>query len=78
MKQASKMVLKAIGSYRVRKIKVRGTEYRQYYIYVPKLLALDSAFPFKPGEKVLIRVDENRLIIEKLENFEEKSEDIVH
>jgi hypothetical protein len=35
-------------------------------IVVPSLVALDSAFPFTRGEKVMIRIDEERIIVEKL------------
>jgi len=59
------MVLCAEGRFIERNIVSRGKKYKQYLIYVPKLLALDSQFPFKPGDKVLIKIDGKRLIIEK-------------
>jgi hypothetical protein len=37
-----------------------------YYIYVPINLALDSAFPFKAHEKVIITIQENKLLVEKI------------
>jgi uncharacterized SAM-dependent methyltransferase len=37
---------------------------RSYYILIPEEVALDSAFPFQRGEKVLIEVDvKNRSLI---------------
>ncbi|MCR6691548.1 MAG: hypothetical protein MRT15_04090 [archaeon YNP-LCB-003-016] len=37
---------------------------RSYYIHVPEEVALDSAFPFRRGEKVLIEIDlKNRSLI---------------
>jgi hypothetical protein len=37
---------------------------RSYYILVPEEVALDSAFPFRRGEKVLIEIDlKNRSLI---------------
>nr|MDO8080812.1 hypothetical protein [Candidatus Freyarchaeota archaeon] len=37
-------------------------------IYIPTSIAMDSAFPFKKGEKVMIKIDKakKRLLIEKL------------
>ena len=67
-KQVAEVVLEAVSKIMVRKSRSRGYEYTQYYIYIPRLLALDSSFPFKPNEKVVIRIDreKKRLIIEKL------------
>ncbi len=36
------------------------------YITIPASLANDSAFPFRRGEKLKIRIKNNKLIIEKL------------
>ncbi|MCR6692829.1 MAG: hypothetical protein MRT15_10590 [archaeon YNP-LCB-003-016] len=37
---------------------------RSYYILVPEEVAMDSSFPFKRGERVLIEVDvENKALI---------------
>ena len=35
-------------------------------IYVPADLTIDSAFPFRDGEKVNIKIEEKRLIVEKI------------
>ena len=47
----------------------KGTRLR---IYIPSLLALDSAFPFKKGETIMIKVDKEkkRLVIERYEEGE--------
>jgi len=34
-------------------------------LYVPADIVKDSAFPFQPGEKVKVRIEGNRLIVEK-------------
>lgn len=43
--------------------------YDKFFIYVPAEVARDGLFPFKTGEAVKVRIDveNNRLIIEKLE-----------
>jgi len=51
------MVKEAVGKYAPAKMSRTGI------IYVPSLLAMDSAFPFKSG-KVNIRIDGERLILE--------------
>jgi len=51
----SKIVSKGEGSIQV----VRG----KTWIYVPKSLAEDSAFPFKKGDKVTIEIKEEGLIV---------------
>ena len=38
---------------------------RTLYLRVPSRIAQDSAFPFKPGEKVIIRIEGNKLVVEK-------------
>ncbi|MBN1861908.1 MAG: AbrB/MazE/SpoVT family DNA-binding domain-containing protein [Candidatus Thermoplasmatota archaeon] len=35
------------------------------YVYIPASVRDDSQFPFKPGEKVLVSINNNKLIIEK-------------
>jgi hypothetical protein len=46
-----------------------GKSYDKFYVYIPTEVAKDSAFPFKPDDKVKVRIDvaNNRLIIEKIE-----------
>jgi len=39
--------------------------YDKFYIYVPTEVARDGTFPFKVGDEVSIRIEDNRLIIEK-------------
>ena len=54
------MVKEAVGKYAPAKMSRTGV------IYVPSLLAMDSAFPFKEG-KVNIRIDGERLVLERVE-----------
>jgi hypothetical protein len=51
-----------------------GKKYDKFYIYVPRGVSNDSAFPFKPNQKVKVRIDvENgRLVIENTEKQLEK------
>ena len=46
-----------------------GKMYDKFYVYIPRQVSNDSAFPFKANQKVKVRIDvENmRLIIEKIE-----------
>ena len=37
-------------------------------LYIPADLMVDSAFPFKPPESVKVRIDGERLIIEKVQS----------
>jgi len=37
----------------------------RHTLYLQKALVEDSMFPFKPGEPLIIRIEGNRLVIEK-------------
>lgn len=39
--------------------------YDRFFIYVPTEVGRDAIFPFKAGEKVNIKIKNNKLIIEK-------------
>lgn len=39
---------------------------RTLILYIPSVLTVDSAFPFKPPESVVVRIDGERLIIERV------------
>jgi hypothetical protein len=47
----------------------KGTIYQhvkgKMYVYIPANIRDDSQFPFKPGEKVNVRIEKNKLIVEK-------------
>jgi len=43
----------------------RGRAYEAYTIYLPSTLVTDSAFPFKPKEKLLVKIQGDRLLVEK-------------
>jgi len=47
------------------KVVDRGKKYRKIFIYIPKEVSSDTSFPFKIGEDVTVRIDGERLIIEK-------------
>lgn len=42
-----------------------GKKYDKFFIYVPTEVARDGLFPFDPGEKVHIRINEGHLIISR-------------
>ena len=48
-------------------IKVKGRKYSQIIIYVPRSLATDSAFPFKPRDMVRLSISGKTLAIQKAE-----------
>jgi ABC-type Mn2+/Zn2+ transport system ATPase subunit len=50
-----------------RTIRVKGRKYKQLIIYMPRSLATDSAFPFKPKEMVRISISGKMLTVEKAE-----------
>ena len=60
-------MIEGIGKVINRPTKTGSKTYDKYFIYIPTSVAKDSAFPFKPGEKVIIRIEGNKLIIEKME-----------
>ena len=42
-----------------------GKLYDKFYIYIPTQVAKDGTFPFKEGDKVKIRIENDKLVIEK-------------
>jgi hypothetical protein len=57
---------KAVGRSGKGKVVDRGVRYPKVFVYVPKLVADDTAFPFQVGEDVTVTIEDDRLIIEKL------------
>lgn len=47
--------------------KSKGKQYDSIFIYIPSDVTKDSTFPFKSDDEVTVRIDKNRLIIEKAE-----------
>jgi len=42
----------------------RGSEqYPKFFVYIPKEVAMDTAFPFKNGEDVTVTIENEKLII---------------
>lgn len=54
-----------VGKVINRPTKAGGKTYDKYFIYIPTSVAKDSAFPFKPGEEVIIKIEGDQLIIKK-------------
>lgn len=50
------------------KIVERGGKYKKFFLYIPKSVASDTNFPFQVGENVTVRINGNKLVIEKREN----------
>jgi hypothetical protein len=63
-------MLEGIGKVIKRPTKTAGKTYDKYFIYIPASVAKDSAFPFSPGEKVVVRIEGERVVIEKLRSPE--------
>jgi len=47
---------------------------KRHTIYLKKELVNDSAFPFKPNQPLIIRIEGERLVIEKLNRPSEEKE----
>jgi hypothetical protein len=51
----------------VDRIRVKIYEFKsRHSINLPSEFVRDSAFPFKPNEELSARIDDNRIVIEKL------------
>lgn len=44
---------------------VGGKRYDKFFIYISTQVAKDGTFPFKVGEKLKARIEDEKLIIEK-------------
>ena len=60
-------MLEDIGRFINRPTRTGGKTYDKFFVYIPTSVAKDSAFPFRPGEEVLVRIEGKRLVIEKIE-----------
>lgn len=47
------------------KTKIYTNRQGKVFIFLPKKLTQDSAFPFQPGDQIIIRIEGGRLVIEK-------------
>jgi hypothetical protein len=47
--------------------KSKGKQYDSLFIYIPSDVTKDSTFPFRSDDEVTVRIDKDRLIIEKPE-----------
>lgn len=60
------IMIKGVGKVINRPTKTGGKLYDKFFIYIPISVAKDSAFPFKPGDEVEVRIEGKRLVIEKV------------
>jgi hypothetical protein len=51
----------------------RGRRYEAFTIYLPSTLVTDSTFPFKPKEKLVVRIQGERLLVEKRKTVKNSS-----
>lgn len=60
-------VIEGKGRFMNRPTKTGKRIYDKFFIYVPTEVARDGLFPFKPGDEVIIRIDQagNQIIILK-------------
>jgi len=56
------------------KVVDRGKKYSKIFIYIPQKVALDTRFPFKKGEDVTVRIEGEKLIIEKWKKVKSREE----
>ncbi|HUY01463.1 MAG TPA: hypothetical protein VMV49_18010 [Candidatus Deferrimicrobium sp.] len=59
------MTTRALSTFRKSTSKLRGRKYQKFLISIPLKVVEDSSFPFHAGEAVCVRIDGDRLIIEK-------------
>jgi hypothetical protein len=64
---------KGKGRFINRPTRTGGRLYDKFFIYVPTEVARDGTFPFKEREEVIIRIEDNKLIIEKAKKESEAS-----
>jgi hypothetical protein len=43
----------------------KGIEYHRMFLYIPSAVAKDTSFPFKKGDHIRVRIDNDKLSIEK-------------
>ena len=53
-----------------RPTKTGGRVYDKFFIYITTSVARDSAFPFKPGERVIIKINGDKLVVRKIKSDE--------
>jgi hypothetical protein len=59
-------MLEGTGKVINRPTKTGGKSYDKFFIYIPASVAKDSAFPFKSGDEVIVRIEGDKLVVEKL------------
>lgn len=42
-----------------------GKKYDRFFVYIPTYVATDERFPFEPGEEIVVRIEDDRVLIEK-------------
>jgi hypothetical protein len=52
---------------------IKPTKFSTVLVIIPADIAKDSTFPFNPPEKVNIRIEDRRLIIEKVQKDTENT-----
>jgi hypothetical protein len=57
------LAYKGLGKFVNRPTTTGGKKYDKFFIYVPADVAKDSAFPFKPGDAVEVKIDARRKLL---------------
>ena len=53
------------GRFINRPSKTAGKLYDRFFVYVPTYVAKDESFPFKAGDEVVVKIQREKLVIEK-------------
>lgn len=56
------------GKFADQKPTVKGKKYFRLVLYIPKSIAQDSQFPFRPEEVVFLKVENDKMIVSKIHN----------
>ena len=57
------------------KVVDRGSKYPKIFVYVPRIVATDTTFPFQIGEDVKVTIEGDKLIIEKLKESNQRGKE---
>jgi hypothetical protein len=52
--------------YVVKRKALNGRSYAAYFLYLPSKLTNDSAFPFKPSERLRMTIEGKRMVIDAI------------
>jgi len=53
------------GRFINRPTRTGGKTYDKFFVYVPTEVARDGTFPFKEGEEVHVKIENDKVVVEK-------------